>query len=51
MVASAYGHTIGFEGTFLVNWEPMKHQHAFDAQTEIGSLRYQDLDRDFWGIL
>ena len=49
-MAVAYGRSIGFDGTFLIEpkpKEPMKHQYDFDAATAIGFLRQYGLDKDF----
>ena len=49
-MARDYGRKQGFEGTFLVEpkpMEPTKHQYDYDAQTVIGFLKANDLDKDF----
>jgi xylose isomerase len=49
-MARDYGRSIGFEGTYLIEpkpMEPMYHQYDVDAQTVIGFLRQNGLDRDF----
>ena len=49
-MARDYGRSIGFKGTFLIEpkpMEPMKHHYDFDAQTVIGFLRHNQLDKDF----
>jgi len=49
-MARDYGRSIGFKGTYLIEpkpMEPMKHQYDFDAQTVIGFLRHNQLDKDF----
>lgn len=49
-IASEYGRSIGFKGTYLIEpkpMEPSKHQYDFDAQTVIGFLRHYGLDADF----
>lgn len=49
-MASEYGRSIGFKGTYLIEpkpMEPTKHQYDFDAQTVIGFLRNYGLDGDF----
>ncbi len=48
--ARDYGRANGFKGTFLIEpkpMEPTKHQYDFDAQTVIGFLRHNGLDKDF----
>ncbi|MGL4632274.1 MAG: xylose isomerase [Leadbetterella sp.] len=48
--AVAYGRKNGFKGTFYIEpkpAEPSKHQYDFDAQTVIGFLKAQGLDKDF----
>jgi xylose isomerase len=48
--ARDYGRKNGFTGTFYIEpkpAEPSKHQYDFDAQTVIGFLREQGLDKDF----
>ncbi|MBK6979533.1 MAG: xylose isomerase [Cytophagaceae bacterium] len=48
--ASEYGRKQGFKGTYYIEpkpAEPSKHQYDFDAQTVIGFLRAQGLDKDF----
>jgi xylose isomerase len=48
--ASEYGRKQGFKGTYFIEpkpAEPSKHQYDFDAQTVIGFLRAQGLDKDF----
>jgi xylose isomerase len=48
--ASQYGRKQGFTGTYYIEpkpAEPSKHQYDFDAQTVIGFLRAQGLDKDF----
>jgi len=49
-MARDYGRKQGFKGTFLIEpkpMEPTKHQYDFDAQTVIGFLRKNGLDKDF----
>lgn len=48
--ASEYGRKQGFTGKYYIEpkpAEPSKHQYDFDAQTVIGFLREQGLDKDF----
>jgi xylose isomerase len=48
--ARDYGRKNGFTGTFYIEpkpAEPSKHQYDFDAQTVIGFLRAQGLEKDF----
>ena len=48
--ARDYGRAQGFKGKFLIEpkpMEPTKHQYDFDAQTVIGFLRHNGLDKDF----
>ncbi len=48
--ARDYGRRNGFNGTFYIEpkpAEPSKHQYDFDAQTVIGFLKAQGLDKDF----
>ncbi|MDR1562629.1 MAG: xylose isomerase [Dysgonamonadaceae bacterium] len=48
--ARDYARARGFRGTFLIEpkpMEPTKHQYDVDAETVIGFLRANDLDRDF----
>jgi xylose isomerase len=48
--ASEYGRKQGFTGKFYIEpkpAEPSKHQYDFDAQTVIGFLKAQGLDKDF----
>jgi xylose isomerase len=48
--ASEYGRQQGFKGTYFIEpkpAEPSKHQYDFDAQTVIGFLKAQGLDKDF----
>jgi len=49
-MARDYGRKQGFKGTFLVEpkpMEPTKHQYDYDAQTVIGFLKANGLDKDF----
>jgi xylose isomerase len=49
-MARDYGRKQGFTGTFLIEpkpMEPTKHQYDFDADTVIGFLRKNNLDKDF----
>jgi xylose isomerase len=49
-MASEYGRKQGFKGTYFIEpkpAEPSKHQYDFDAQTVIGFLKAQGLDKDF----
>ncbi|MDP4291401.1 MAG: xylose isomerase [Bacteroidota bacterium] len=49
-MARDYGRAHGFKGTFLVEpkpMEPTKHQYDFDAETVIGFLKSNGLDKDF----
>jgi xylose isomerase len=48
--ASEYGRKQGFTGKYYIEpkpAEPSKHQYDFDAQTVIGFLKAQGLDKDF----
>lgn len=48
--ARDYGRANGFTGTFLIEpkpMEPTKHQYDVDAETVIGFLRANGLDKDF----
>jgi xylose isomerase len=48
--ARDYARSKGFKGTFLIEpkpMEPTKHQYDVDAETVIGFLRSQGLDKDF----
>jgi xylose isomerase len=48
--ARDYGRKNGFKGTFYIEpkpAEPSKHQYDFDAQTVIGFLHAQGLEKDF----
>ena len=48
--ASEYGRKQGFIGKYYIEpkpAEPSKHQYDFDAQTVIGFLKAQGLDKDF----
>ncbi|MFT4204976.1 MAG: xylose isomerase [Chitinophagaceae bacterium] len=48
--AKDYARKNGFTGTFLIEpkpCEPTKHQYDYDAETVIGFLRANDLDKDF----
>jgi len=48
--AKDYARKNGFEGTFLIEpkpCEPTKHQYDYDAETVIGFLRANGLDKDF----
>ncbi len=48
--ARDYARAQGFKGTFLIEpkpMEPTKHQYDFDAETVIGFLRANGLDKDF----
>ena len=48
--ARDYARGKGFEGTFLIEpkpMEPTKHQYDVDAETVIGFLRANHLDKDF----
>ncbi|MFV0591962.1 MAG: xylose isomerase [Draconibacterium sp.] len=48
--ARDYGRKQGFEGTFFIEpkpMEPTKHQYDYDAQTVIGFLKANGLDKDF----
>ncbi len=49
-ISRDYARSKGFKGTFLIEpkpCEPSKHQYDFDAETVIGFLRANDLDKDF----
>ena len=49
-MARDYGRKQGFNGTFLIEpkpMEPTKHQYDYDAQTVIGFLRHNNLEKDF----
>ncbi len=49
-MARDYGRSKGFKGTFLIEpkpMEPTKHQYDVDAETVIGFLRANGLDKDF----
>ncbi|MFM7182347.1 MAG: xylose isomerase [Verrucomicrobiales bacterium] len=49
-VSRDYARAKGFKGTFLIEpkpCEPSKHQYDFDAETVIGFLRANGLDKDF----
>jgi len=49
-IARDYGRKQGFTGTFLIEpkpMEPTKHQYDFDADTVVGFLRKNNLDKDF----
>ena len=49
-MARDYGRAHGFKGTFLIEpkpMEPTKHQYDVDAETVIGFLRANGLDKDF----
>ena len=48
--AKDYARKNGFTGTFLIEpkpCEPTKHQYDYDAETVIGFLRHNGLDKDF----
>lgn len=48
--ARDYARSKGFKGTFLIEpkpMEPTKHQYDYDAETVIGFLRANKLDKDF----
>lgn len=49
-LARDYARSKGFKGTFLIEpkpMEPTKHQYDVDAETVIGFLRANGLDKDF----
>lgn len=49
-IARDYARSKGFKGNFLIEpkpMEPMKHQYDVDAETVIGFLRANELDKDF----
>lgn len=49
-ISRDYARAKGFKGTFLIEpkpCEPSKHQYDFDAETVIGFLRANGLDKDF----
>ena len=49
-MARDYGRKQGFNGTFLIEpkpMEPTKHQYDYDAQTVIGFLKANGLEKDF----
>ncbi len=49
-ISRDYARSKGFEGNFLIEpkpMEPSKHQYDVDAETVIGFLRANDLDKDF----
>ena len=49
-MARDYARSKGFKGNFLIEpkpMEPMKHQYDVDAETVIGFLRANGLDKDF----
>ncbi len=49
-MARDYGRKIGFNGTFLIEpkpMEPTKHQYDYDAETAIGFIKAQGLEKDF----
>jgi xylose isomerase len=49
-LARDYARSKGFKGTFFIEpkpMEPMKHQYDVDAETVIGFLRANGLDKDF----
>lgn len=49
-LARDYARSKGFKGTFLIEpkpMEPTKHQYDVDAETVIGFLRANSLDKDF----
>ncbi|PIF05615.1 MAG: xylose isomerase [Draconibacterium sp.] len=49
-MARDYGRKQGFKGTFLIEpkpMEPTKHQYDYDAQTVIGFLKANGLEKDF----
>ena len=49
-MARDYGRKQGFEGTFFIEpkpMEPTKHQYDYDAQTVIGFLKANGLEKDF----
>ena len=49
-MARDYARSKGFKGTFLIEpkpMEPSKHQYDVDAETVIGFLRANGLDKDF----
>jgi xylose isomerase len=49
-MARDYARKNGFTGNFLIEpkpMEPTKHQYDYDAQTVIGFLRHNGLDKDF----
>ena len=48
--ARDYGRKAGFKGTFFIEpkpMEPTKHQYDYDAQTVIGFLKANGLEKDF----
>ncbi len=49
-MARDYARSKGFKGTFLIEpkpMEPTKHQYDFDAETVIGFIQRNGLDKDF----
>lgn len=49
-ISRDYARSKGFKGNFLIEpkpMEPMKHQYDVDAETVIGFLRANGLDKDF----
>lgn len=49
-LARDYARSKGFKGTFLIEpkpMEPTKHQYDFDAETVIGFLKANGLEKDF----
>lgn len=49
-MAKDYARKNGFKGVFFIEpkpCEPTKHQYDFDAETVIGFLRHNGLDKDF----